>query len=79
VKYRWRLASTQSVADLNLSRENFLMTCPRCHEEFEFTMDAQLFVHPHVGVLSFTKIATPLKSGLPERNRAIIAAASAIH
>jgi hypothetical protein len=79
LKYRWRLAPTHSTADLNLSRENFLMTCPRCHEEFEFTMDAQLFVHPHVGILSFTKTATPMAPGLPEQNRAIIAAASASH
>lgn len=55
VKYRWVLAPGHSTASLDLPDITYLVACPHCSAEHEFRENGQLFVHPQLGVLDFTR------------------------
>ena len=56
VKYHWALAPGHTITSLRLPRSTFVVTCPHCSKEFEFRAEGGGFVHPQVGVLSFTRV-----------------------
>lgn len=53
--YLWNPAPGYSVMRLRLPSGTFLITCPHCSVEAEFTGDGRVFEPPKEGVRSFTR------------------------
>lgn len=54
--YFWNPAPGYSVIGLRLPSSTFLVTCPHCSAETEFTPAGSMFEQPKEGVRSFTRI-----------------------
>jgi hypothetical protein len=54
--YFWNPAPGHSVISLRLPSSTFLVTCPHCSAETEFTPTGFVFEPPKEGVRSFTRI-----------------------
>ncbi len=54
--YFWNPAPRYSVISLRLPSSTFLVTCPHCSAETEFTPAGCVFEQPKEGVRSFTRI-----------------------
>ena len=54
--YFWNPAPGFSVIGLRLPSSTFLVTCPYCSAEAEFTPAGSIFEQPKEGVRSFTRI-----------------------
>lgn len=55
VNYRWVPARGHSISAMGLPKQTFLIKCPRCSVDFEFTRQCRVFEHPQQGVLSYTR------------------------
>ena len=53
--YFWNPAPGYSVISLRLPSSTFLVTCPHCSAEAEFTPNGRIFKCPEEGVRSFTR------------------------
>jgi len=54
-RYLWNPAPGYTVSRLQLPGGTFLLTCPHCSAEAEFTEEGQVFEPPKEGVRSFTR------------------------
>ena len=54
--YFWNPAPGHSVISLRLPSSTFLVTCPHCSAQTEFTPAGCIFERPKAGVRSFTRI-----------------------
>lgn len=54
--YFWKPAPGYSVLSLGLPNGTFLVTCPHCSAEAEFTQTGCVFECPREGLSSFTRI-----------------------
>jgi hypothetical protein len=55
MSYRWNPEPGYSVLFLRLPSSTYLVTCPRCSAEAEFTASGRVFEWPKRGVRSFTR------------------------
>jgi hypothetical protein len=53
--YFWNPAPGHSVIRLRVPTSTFLVTCPHCYTEAEFTPTGTMFQQPKEGVRSFTR------------------------
>ena len=54
--YFWNPAPGHSVIGLRLPSSTFVVTCPHCSAEGEFTPAGKIFEQPKEGVRSFTRV-----------------------
>lgn len=68
--YFWNPAPGYSVSSLRLPSRTFLVTCPHCSAETEFTQAGCVFERPREGVRGFTRIIT--HGGVKTSSKAVI-------
>jgi len=65
--YFWNPAPGHSVISLRLPGSTFLVVCPHCSMESEFTTDGIIFERPKTGVRSFTRTVIVWKRNAKHR------------